>query len=199
MRILKNKIARASKLPSTSSSEKASTLFESDEQILLTSKRPIPPKPITENNAHPKRKSQKRNSDARRHKLANKNIIKNFGRAIANFAASDIAFPYLEPLLKEKNVNWKDFVHYALSMRDFIQNIETFRDSMLRNEYEPKEKEDYKEFFRMAAEIFMKYFSVNWVFTGKMLYKMEYLKIRGALLRRIKNPSSFINLKSKRK
>jgi hypothetical protein len=84
-------------------------------------------------------------------------------------------------------------------MRDFIQNIETFRDSMLRNEYEPKEKEDYKEFFRMAAEIFMKYFSVNWVFTGKMLYKMEYLKIRGALLRRIKNPSSFINLKSKRK
>ena len=143
-------------------------------------------------------KDENRKTKARREKLANKNIVKNFGRAIANFASSDLAFPYLEPLLKEKNVNWKDFVHYALSMRDFIQNIETFRDSMLRNEYEGKQKEDYKEFFRKAAEIFVKYFSVNWIFSGKMVYKMEYLKMRGTLLRKIRNPDSFTHLKSSR-
>jgi len=133
---------------------------------------------------------------ARQEKLAFKNILKNYGRAIANFAASDMAIPYLEEIIKEKNVSWKGFVQYAHSMRDFIQNIETFRDSMLRNEYETQQRVDYKEIFRRAAEVFMKYFSVNWIFSGKMLYKMEYLKIRGTLLRRIKNPSSFTFLKS---
>ena len=198
MRFLKKKIAAVTSRVSSSQSEDERSDEELNSLCENDSIKSFSGSETGSQNNLEGSKDQTKQSKARREKLANKNIVKNFGRAIANFASSDLAFPYLEPLLKEKNVNWKDFVHYALSMRDFIQNIETFRDSMLRNEYEGKQKEDYKEFFRKAAEIFVKYFSVNWIFSGKMVYKMEYLKMRGTLLRKIRNPDSFTHLKPSR-
>lgn len=130
----------------------------------------------------------------RRQKLANKNIIKNFGRAIANFASSNLAIPYLEDMKELKKDNLKGFINYALEMRGFIQNIDTFKESLVITDQDGKMKILFKQVFRKIAIVFMKYFSVNWIFSGKTLYKQEYLNFRGSLLRKIYDPESFISL-----
>jgi hypothetical protein len=193
MRLLKKKIERVSRRMYQAEQVKSTQVKELHLRSESFVSKSVFSQPEERKNESKKTEPVGRSS---REKLAMKNIIKNYGRAIANFSASKIAFPYLEKFLKERDVNWEGFIDYALTMRDFIQNIETFRDSMLKNDYEGKQKADYKEVFRISAEIFMKYFSVNWIFSGKMLYKMEYLKLRGNLLRRIKNPGSFTRLKS---
>jgi hypothetical protein len=130
----------------------------------------------------------------RRQKLANKNIIKNFGRAIANFASSNLSLPYLDDIKELKKEHYKGFINYALEMRGFIQNIDTFKESLVTTDQDSKLKILYKQVFRKIAIIFMKYFSVNWIFSGKTLYKQEYLNFRGSLLRKIVDPDSFITL-----
>jgi len=38
-----------------------------------------------------------------------KNIIKNYGRALQNFAISNMSLPYINPLLQKENTTLKDF------------------------------------------------------------------------------------------
>jgi len=46
-----------------------------------------------------------------------KNIVKNFGRAICNFAASGLARPYLNDLIKKEEVDIRDFIQYVRGIR----------------------------------------------------------------------------------
>lgn len=128
--------------------------------------------------------------------LATKNMIKNYGRAISNFAASDLSVPYIEEDAKMMNINITSFKQYAYSLRDFIKGIEDFRNVLMITHKDSKEQVKYKKLFQISSVIFLKYFCVNWIFSGKISYKMEYLKYRCPLLRRIKEPSSFTYLKS---
>lgn len=87
---------------------------------------------------------------------------------------------------------------YASGLKDYIQNIDTFRDVLLITEDDSEKEIHFKKILQRAGEVFIKYFSVNWIFTGKMLYKMEYLKFRGKMLRRIQHPESFTYVKCAR-
>jgi hypothetical protein len=53
----------------------------------------------------------------------------------------------------------------------------------------------FKKAFQELTEIFVKYFSVNWILNSKLQYKIEYLKCRYKILRRIKNPHLFAYFK----
>jgi hypothetical protein len=122
-------------------------------------------------------------------KLATKNIIKNYSRAIGNFAMSDLFLPYVsdDPLCA--TIDWKEFVAFSKDARDTIQNIDNLKERLIINENDEPKIVTFKRLFKMAAEIFIKYFSVNWIFSAKLIYKQCYVQYRGTLLRGIQNPS----------
>jgi len=185
MRFLKFKILRTQRKIELSDTESCSS-ESSEESAYSSASSPIHnlSKKHTKINIKKLQKKKKKTKHSI-NRLANKNIAKNYGRAIANFAASSLAMPYIEDMFQSDEVLKASFREYALSMRDFIQNLETLRDAMVAHSYDSEMLITFKAAFQKAAEVFMKYFSVNWIFSGKLLYKHEYLKQRGKILRRV--------------
>lgn len=126
-----------------------------------------------------------------------KNIVKNYGNAIASFAVSELAVPYLGPLLASEGLDLQGFQQYVYEKKNSLTNISNFR-TLLKEYHEDGELENaYKRVFKSIAKIFVKYFSVNWIFSGKITYRDEHLRFRSKMLRRIKNPDLFTYLKGK--
>ena len=124
-----------------------------------------------------------------------KNIVKNYGKAICNFAASKLALPYLEPLIANEDFNFEKFAEYCLEKKSTIDSIESFRILFIITSEDSLTEASYKRILKSIGIIFIKYFSVNWIFSSKLLYRMEYLKCRNRILRRIQNPEAFSCLK----
>jgi len=120
-----------------------------------------------------------------------KNAAKNFGRAICNFVLSELSEDYLVPLVTEYGVEKKKFKNFIKDKKDNLDGIESFRELLLVHDRDTKATSSYKKIFQKLGEIFIKYFSVNWIFAGKLTYKIEYLKFRYKMLRRIQNPELF--------
>jgi hypothetical protein len=113
---------------------------------------------------------------------------------MANFASSDLAIPYIKDIPEVNHIDIKKFTKYALQLRDSIQNIETLKKALVIEEKNTHEEAIQKLVFKNLSEIFMKYFCVNWIFSGKIRHKIDYLKFRGTILRRIKEPQTFTYL-----
>lgn len=143
-----------------------------------------------------KKKKRKRLSKSRQLNLRTKNIVKNYGKAIASFATSDLAVPYLEPMCIAEKVGVSAFVDYVVNRKEFLDNIENLRNSLVKASNDSSSEESYKKIFRKIAEVFLKYFSVNWIFSGRVIYKLEHLYFRGKMLRRIKRAESLSYSKS---
>jgi len=128
-----------------------------------------------------------------------KNIVKNYGSAIISFSYSELSKPYLEPFLEEFQISSKEFTDFVDGSKSAVTGITSFRNMLMINEEEDDEKcVACKSVFQKIAEVFIKYFSVNWIFSGKVTHKLTYLKYRGKMLRRIQNPELFIYLKSRK-
>jgi hypothetical protein len=186
MRLLKRKIeACSAKLLL-----KSQTTLKSNDLPPSKPTSQIKPEPLS---ARPKiTKMKSKAKSMRRMALVTKNLVKNFGRAIANFAASSLAMPYIPESTFKSEEERDRFIDYCLAKRDEIQTIESFKDAYWADDNDEEEMKVFKKTFQRLAEVFMRYFSVNWIFTGRMRYKEEYLKFRGALLRRILDPEAFI-------
>lgn len=126
-----------------------------------------------------------------------KNIVRNYGNAIAAFAISPLAIPYLEPLVVKEGVSIQEFQAFVSKRKEYITNINNFRALLQEYEDDDEREKKFKRIFREVGKVFVKYFSVNWIFDGKMKYKHDHLKYRGKMLRRIKNPELFTYLKGK--
>jgi hypothetical protein len=126
--------------------------------------------------------------------LITKNVVKNYGRAIAAFACSELSLPYLLDIQRIVDYNQSSFMEYASKMKTTIQSIPSFRGSMVVEKNDSKSTAANKLVFQKIAEIFVKYFSVNWIFSSKLLYKLEYLKLRGIILKNIRAPETFYSL-----
>ncbi len=126
---------------------------------------------------------------------ATKNIAQNYGRAICNFALSNIAEPYISPILQDLNLTSKQFRDYMRKTKTFIDGLNHFRQAMLVSQTDSPLSKALKQAFKLIGEIFIKYFSVNWIFSGRMEYKKAYLKYRFRILRRIRNPELFTYIK----
>ncbi len=131
--------------------------------------------------------------------LSIKNIVKNYGRKICSFATSELAHPYLEVLLEKNQVNRDDFLQYLNHSKEKINGLFNFRSLLLSNDSDSEEVKGYKRVFRGIGEIFIKYFSVNWIYNSKMVHKRAHLYYRFKMLRRIQCPELFINLRSPKK
>lgn len=127
-----------------------------------------------------------------------KNIVKNYGKAICAFASSKLALPYLEDLLKELKLNYPAFVQFSIKKKDSIDSIENFKLVFMVEKNDSPQEKNFKYVLKKMGEIFIKYFSVNWIYNGKMMYKEAHLRFRFKMLRRVQNPERFTFLKPHR-
>jgi hypothetical protein len=127
-----------------------------------------------------------------------KNIVKNYGRAITSFALSSLGFPYLEEILRRDfpGIDLAKFTSYISERRDTLDCMERLKKFLLVSENDSEEEVSFKEIYKKLGEIFIKYFSVNWIFNGKLTYTQAHLDFRFKMLRRLKNPELFTYLRS---
>ncbi len=131
-------------------------------------------------------------------KFANptKNIIINYGKAIASFASSDLATPYLQPYLRSEDNDLKEkFKKFINQAKSRIAGNESLQTLLKSCDKDCPEITLFKEIFQRLGEVFIKYFSVNWIIHGRVTHKLVYLKYRGIMLRKILNPENFIFVK----
>jgi len=128
-----------------------------------------------------------------------KNVVLNFGKAIASFATSRLAQPYLCTLFEEEGITQEDFTNFIGDAKNKIGGIESFRSLLLILKEDKLKIMACKKVFGMIAEIFIKYFSANWIIHGRVIHKLTYLKYRFKILRRIQNPELFTYISEGRK
>ena len=124
-----------------------------------------------------------------------KHIIKNYGKAMVTFACSAISKPYLESMVNKYDMDIKEFQDYIKGKRETVDSMKSIRDLLLIKPTDNKKQIAYKKIFQETSVIFIKYFSVNWVFQGKMTYKQVHINVRFKMLRRIQNPEHFTYFK----
>jgi len=127
---------------------------------------------------------------------ASKNIAKNYGRKICAFATSPIATPYLESFVAKEGVQLDGFTNYVHDIKDNIDGLFHFRSVLLEDENDSPTLKAYKRLFKAISEVFIKYFSVNWIFHSKVFHKEAHLKFRFKMLRRIQSPELFTYMKN---
>ena len=140
---------------------------------------------------------------------SSKNIMKNYARALANFAGSNIAVPYLRQMIDQRYSKSKkqakertDNIESELSgFKQFIEKnkqkincIKNLRGLLLAEDKDADNIKLFKELFKNISVIFLKFFSVNWLFSSKIGDKAAHLKYRLRLLRRVQNPKFFTYL-----
>jgi len=179
MRFLKNKIRLA---------EEA---FQRKQELLSS------PSTQASSPSEKKRRQRKPNSNSQALNPT-KNVIINFGKAIATFATSGLAVPYVQSFMGTAQVDFKGFVDFISQRKSSIGGIESFRSLLVIQNDDSAELRAFKQIFKMLSEVFLKYFSVNWIIHGKVTQKTVYLKYRHSMMRRIQNPEHFTNIKGKK-
>jgi len=140
----------------------------------------------------PKQKSTSQSCDT-------KNITINYSKAIISFATSYLASPYLKPLLDKENLQVSEFNDFILGAKQNIGGISSFKRLLLAHPGDSPRETLFKKIFTFISEIFIKYFSVNWIMHGKVTHKITYLKYRFKMLRRIQNPEDFTYIRERKK
>jgi len=122
-------------------------------------------------------------------KLKYKNMYKNYGRAICTFILSQAAQNYLELTTAEYYMDLHSFLSFVREKKRSLDGIHELRALLLPALEDNNMVIIYKKAFKKMAEIFIKYFSVNWIYHSKLEYKLDYIKFRYKMLRKIMNPT----------
>jgi len=121
-----------------------------------------------------------------------KNIVLNYARAIANFAISKLALPFLNSYIVNGQINHQGFVEFVTSGKANIGGIKSFKTLLVTKETDSAQVSLYKEIFRMLSITFVRDFSMNWIACGRVTNKDVYLKYRVHILQKLENPEDFI-------
>lgn len=125
-----------------------------------------------------------------------KNVMKNYSRALVNFAISELAVPYLEKSLQYHQLDLHTFQSILASQKEKINCIKNLRELLIIKETDNKEMAAVKTVFKGICEVFLRLFSVNWIYHSKVGNRKAHLTYRFKILRRIKNPECFTYLES---
>jgi len=193
MRFLKNKIARASAL------SKENVLLRQPVQVPQTPSQEL--SPIKTPSLEPRKKKEGTKIPQIAMQISSKknisgdNIMKNYGRAMANFALSSMAQNYLVPILSNLNITLSSFHNYISTRKKSANCIKQLR-AMLPLGFDSAEEDvNFKKAFQQICIIFLKFFCVNWLYSSKIAEKIAHLKYRFKILRRVRNPQYFTYLK----
>ena len=203
MRYLKNKVSRALKTTQNQTKEEDDEPKDSQEQKIIVKVESFStPTILTQTKPNNKEKQAFPNKTnvqkepPKGSRGSTKNIVKNYGRAFASFALSNLSLRYLEELLKDKNITLTEFREFVISRKEGIDGISSLREMLLVNHIDGEKTALCKKIFQEISIIFIKFFSVNWVFDSKVGNKIAHLKSRFKMLRRIRDPEHFTYLKS---
>lgn len=130
-----------------------------------------------------------------------KNIIKNYGKAFCGFASSKLAVPYILNIadgMDFKSFDIKKFMSQMKVKKEATNSMEHIRTLLVEEVDDTDEQKVFKRVFKEVSKVFLKYFSVNWIFHGKLKHKIVHLKYRFKMLRRIENPEYFTYLKTRK-
>jgi len=127
---------------------------------------------------------------------SSKNIVKNYGRAICSFIISDLGVPYLTPILVRERVRLEELRTFISNEKERIDGISSFRRLLLPNESDEAQVIAFKNILKEMSVVFIKYFSVNWIFNGRLRDRLAHLKCRYKMLRRVRDPCHFTYLKN---
>ena len=122
------------------------------------------------------------------------NIMKNYSRALVNFALSGPARPYLDRIIERENITHFDFEWFVSSGRKKVNCIKSLRGKLLITAEDSERIAGCKRAFRDICEVFLKTFSVNWIFNSKISDRKTHLMYRFKILRRVRNPENFTYL-----
>jgi len=187
MRFLKNKIALAKTLQVSNRAKIVKPNLET--------KNCSPSKGSSDQLARKKRHRVPGQSLIPQSSRAVKNIAKNYGRKICAFAISSLALPYLQNFVEKEEVQLSGFINYIHQIKGDINGLFHFRSILLENKNDSIPLKAYKRIFKAISEVFIKYFSVNWIFHSKVFHKDAHLKFRYKMLRRIQRPELFTYMK----
>ena len=126
-------------------------------------------------------------------------IVRNYAKALCTFAYSDMAAVYLKEIIHDRyqgEAELTSFQKYIKDKKGKTASISSLRELLMIKESDSNKEKIYKQIFTEISVIFIKFFSVNWIFSGKVKYRLEHIKYRHKMLRRIKNPEFFTYLKS---
>jgi len=194
MRFLKNKIARAN-----ASSKQPQGIQQLPSNPPTNPKSPLNAKKSPQPKASPKRQRIPGFNYTSEASRATKNIVKNYGRAICSFAISPMALPYLSDILEKEDVSLSQFINYIKHIKGTIDGLFHFRSIILANSQDDPETARAKRVFIGISEVFIKFFSANWIYNSRVFHKEAHLKFRFKMLRRIKHPELFTYLKETKK
>jgi hypothetical protein len=124
-----------------------------------------------------------------------KNLVKNYARAIIIFGKSKCAEPYINRLIEEKKFNFSvnDFVTFINPFKGEVTSIAKFRDLLTIGKKSSQREKEFKGILKELAVIFIKYFSVNWIYSGRVTYKKAHLNCRFWILKKIRNPELLVS------
>jgi len=184
MRYLKQKIAKANEYQNL---RQASESVKKQEESMSQVKIEIPYESIIHESCFQKRKPKR--------SLGN-NVMKNYAGAMIHFARSRLAEPYISrsPLIQE--MPRQTFWQILRSKRKSTTCIKSFRELLLVESSDSQETRNFKCLFQELCQVFLKYFSVNWIYHSRLNDKSKYLKYRMRLLRRVQNPEQFTYLET---
>jgi len=191
MRFLKNKIARSAEVKRLQLLQQYTSLLPQE----------FPSKALSSGTSSPSNRLQKQDSKSpfksehSPRKTPCENVIKNYGRAMANFALSPLAAPYLKTILPKSGSNLTAFQAFVKKKKRTVNCIKKLREMLpcKWNQSAPNFAEKFV--FQELCVVFLKLFSVNWLFNSKIDNKSTHLAYRFKILRRIKDPDHFTYLK----
>jgi len=122
------------------------------------------------------------------------NIVKNYSRAFTNFSLSSLALPHLKPELLKYDLSYDDFNTYIIKNKPKINCIKNLRGALFIKSNDNDKMKALKEVFQKMCQVFLKYYSVNWLFHSRIDNKMIHLNYRFKILRRVNNPEYFTYL-----
>lgn len=122
-----------------------------------------------------------------------KNALKDYGRAICAFILSDSSKAYL-PKDSEKDFNLPEFREFIEKSRIQLTGVKGYKKVLLGKRKNSPRTFLYKKLFKKMALIFIKFYALGWIYSGKVKYKIEYVNIRHKLIAMISNPEMFTNL-----
>ena len=126
-------------------------------------------------------------------------IVRNYGKALCSFAFSEEGAPFLKDIIEKRfhnDVDMKAFQDFIRGRKEHTTSILTLRALLLVDKNDGEDIKAFKRIFREMSVIFLKFYAVNWIFNGKIKHKIDHLRCRPKMLRRIRNPEFFTNLKS---
>ena len=124
------------------------------------------------------------------------NIMKNYCQAMISFSLSPLSDFYLAREPESKILSLERFRQILSAQKTKINCIKSLREALLIEPQDCAEVQSFKRLFQVTCKIFIKFFSVNWIYNGKLTERIKYLEYRGKILRRIEHPEHFTFLKS---